>query len=53
VLGVDLRGHGSSDKPEQEYTMPGLAADAAWLCGRLGIEKPVPICTACVSCARA
>jgi len=43
VLGADLRGHGASDKPEQEYTMPGLAADVAWLCGRLAIEKPVLI----------
>jgi pimeloyl-ACP methyl ester carboxylesterase len=43
VLTVDLRGHGASDKPEQEYTIRGFADDVAWLCGELGITRPVVI----------
>src|SRR5580698_6226854 len=35
VISVDLRGHGKSDAPEQEYTMAGLADDLAWLCTEL------------------
>lgn len=41
VVAVDLRGHGESDKPEQEYTVAGFADDLAWLCRELGIHKPV------------
>jgi pimeloyl-ACP methyl ester carboxylesterase len=41
VIALDLRGHGQSDKPEQEYTIEGLADDAAWLCGELGVYRPV------------
>jgi len=41
VIGVDLRGHGMSGAPEQEYTMGGFADDIACLCGELGIQKPV------------
>lgn len=41
VVNIDLRGHGKSDKPKQEYTVAGFADDLAWLCGQLGIEKPV------------
>jgi pimeloyl-ACP methyl ester carboxylesterase len=41
VLAVDLRGHGQSDKPEQEYTVRGYAEDVAWLCYELGIYEPV------------
>jgi pimeloyl-ACP methyl ester carboxylesterase len=43
VVSVDLRGHGASDKPEQEYTIRGFADDVAWLCGELGIARPVVI----------
>jgi pimeloyl-ACP methyl ester carboxylesterase len=43
TIAVDLRGHGESDKPEQPYTMEGFADDVAWLCGQLGISKPVII----------
>jgi pimeloyl-ACP methyl ester carboxylesterase len=43
VVAVDLRGHGQSDKPQQDYTMAGFADDLVWLCGRLKIEKPVVI----------
>jgi pimeloyl-ACP methyl ester carboxylesterase len=43
VVSVDLRGHGGSDKPEQEYTIRGFADDVAWLCGELGITGPLVI----------
>jgi pimeloyl-ACP methyl ester carboxylesterase len=41
VVAVDLRGHGVSDAPEQEYTMAGFADDIAWQCAQLGLHKPV------------
>ncbi|WP_245286488.1 alpha/beta hydrolase [Bradyrhizobium sp. ARR65] len=43
VVAVNLRGHGASDAPEQEYTMAGLADDVAWQCAQLKLEKPVVI----------
>jgi pimeloyl-ACP methyl ester carboxylesterase len=41
TIAVDLRGHGQSDKPEQNYTIAGFADDIAWLCAHLGVTKPV------------
>jgi pimeloyl-ACP methyl ester carboxylesterase len=41
VINVDLRGHGESDKPRQEYTVAGFADDLAWVCGQLGVERAV------------
>lgn len=43
VVSVDLRGHGQSDKPQQDYTLAGLADDLAWLCDALGVYKPVVV----------
>src|ERR1700749_2750383 len=43
VVAVNLRGHGASDSPEQEYTVAGFADDIAWQCGQLELEKPVVI----------
>ncbi|MBM3933583.1 MAG: alpha/beta hydrolase [SAR202 cluster bacterium] len=43
VVSVDLRGHGESDCPAQDYTIDGFADDVAWLCDRLGIRSPVII----------
>lgn len=43
VVNVDLRGHGESDKPEQEYSMAAFADDLAWMCGQLNLEKPIVI----------
>jgi pimeloyl-ACP methyl ester carboxylesterase len=43
VVAVDLRGHGRSDTPEQDYTMAGFADDLAWLCAELGLTRPVVI----------
>jgi pimeloyl-ACP methyl ester carboxylesterase len=43
VLAVDLRGHGQSAKPRQDYTLAGLAEDCAWLCRQLGLERVVAV----------
>lgn len=43
VVALDLRGHGASDAPEQEYTMAVFADDVAWQCRAIGLEKPVII----------
>jgi pimeloyl-ACP methyl ester carboxylesterase len=43
VVAVDLRGHGASDAPEQDYTMAGFADDIAWQSRTLGLVKPVVI----------
>jgi pimeloyl-ACP methyl ester carboxylesterase len=41
VVAVDLRGHGASDAPEQEYTVSGFADDVAWLCEQVGVSRPI------------
>jgi pimeloyl-ACP methyl ester carboxylesterase len=41
VATLDLRGCGKSDRPEHGYDIPTFADDVAWLCGQLGIAKPV------------
>jgi pimeloyl-ACP methyl ester carboxylesterase len=43
VIGVDLRGHGESDKPQQAYTVAGFADDLVWLCNQIAVEKPVVV----------
>jgi pimeloyl-ACP methyl ester carboxylesterase len=43
VVTVDLRGHGQSDAPQQDYTMEGFADDLAWICERLGVDRPIVI----------
>src|SRR5918997_6092747 len=43
VVAVDLRGHGRSDKPQQDYTIQLFADDLAWTCHRIGVEKPVVV----------
>jgi pimeloyl-ACP methyl ester carboxylesterase len=43
TVSVDLRGHGESDKPHQEYTISGFADDLAWLCEQLNVERPVVV----------
>jgi len=43
VVAVNLRGHGASDAPEQDYTIAGFADDIAWQCRQLGLQKPVVI----------
>lgn len=43
TIAVDLRGHGDSDKPDQDYGISGFVDDVAWLCGKIGLEKPVVV----------
>lgn len=43
TVAVDLRGHGESDAPEQEYTIEGFADDLRWMCQELGLERPVVV----------
>lgn len=43
VVAINLRGHGASDAPEQEYTIAGFADDLAWQCARLGLQRPLVI----------
>jgi pimeloyl-ACP methyl ester carboxylesterase len=42
-VAVDLRGHGDSDAPVQEYTIEGFADDLAVMCRRLGLGRPVVV----------
>ena len=41
VLNAELRGHGDSDKPKQEYSIEGFAEDLVWLCTQQHMAKPV------------
>jgi pimeloyl-ACP methyl ester carboxylesterase len=43
VVAINLRGHGDSDAPKQDYTMAGFADDIAWQCARLALQRPVVI----------
>jgi pimeloyl-ACP methyl ester carboxylesterase len=43
VVLVDLRGHGESDAPQQDYTMAVFADDLAWFCTKLALVKPVMV----------
>jgi pimeloyl-ACP methyl ester carboxylesterase len=43
VVSVDLRGHGKSDAPHQDYTMAAFADDLAWLCTELALSKPIVV----------
>jgi pimeloyl-ACP methyl ester carboxylesterase len=41
VVAVDLRGHGTSPKPDTGYDVPTVAADVAALISSLGLVQPV------------
>jgi pimeloyl-ACP methyl ester carboxylesterase len=41
VVAVDLRGHGASDAPLQQYRMAAFADDLVWLCSQLEIVQPI------------
>jgi pimeloyl-ACP methyl ester carboxylesterase len=41
VIALDLRGHGASDAPAQDYPLADFTEDLAWLCGELGVYKPI------------
>ena len=43
VVAVDRRGHGQSDKPEQEYTITGFAEELGWTIRELGLDHPVVV----------
>jgi len=43
TVAVDLRGHGKSDAPQQDYTIAGFADDVAWMCRELNVSKPVVV----------
>jgi pimeloyl-ACP methyl ester carboxylesterase len=43
VVAVDLRGHGESDAPSQDYTMLAYAEDLAFLIQQLSMDRPVLI----------
>jgi len=43
IIAVDLRGHGESDKPDQDYDITGFADDMAWLIREIGLDRPVII----------
>lgn len=43
VVSVDLRGHGASDAPQQDYTMEVFADDVAALLRHLDVDRPVVI----------
>jgi pimeloyl-ACP methyl ester carboxylesterase len=43
VISVDLRGHGQSDVPQQDYTMPDFADDLVWLSRQLSLVKPIVV----------
>lgn len=43
TVALDLRGHGESDKPHQDYTIAAFADDVAWLCRQVRLERPVII----------
>jgi pimeloyl-ACP methyl ester carboxylesterase len=41
VIALDQRGHGESDKPDQDYGIPGFVDDLALLIDEVGLRKPV------------
>ena len=43
TVAVDLRGHGASDAPLQDYGPIGFADDLRWLCDHLGLERPIVV----------
>lgn len=43
VTALDLRGCGTSSRPEDGYDIPTLADDVAWLCDELGLARPVVV----------
>ncbi|MCU1489403.1 MAG: alpha/beta hydrolase fold protein [Acidimicrobiaceae bacterium] len=43
VVVVDLRGHGQSDKPVQDYTVDGFASDLLWIADQLEMNSVVII----------
>jgi pimeloyl-ACP methyl ester carboxylesterase len=42
-IALDQRGHGASDKPDQDYTVDGFVDDLAWFIRDLRLDRPVLI----------
>jgi pimeloyl-ACP methyl ester carboxylesterase len=38
-ISLDLRGHGGSDAPEQEYAVEAFADDVGWVCDQLAVTQ--------------
>lgn len=43
TVSVDLRGHGASDAPLQDYDVIGFADDLRFLCDHLGADRPIVV----------
>lgn len=43
IIAVDLRGHGESEKPDQDHDIAGFVDDMAWLIREIGLNRPVLI----------
>ncbi|MDQ2804525.1 MAG: alpha/beta hydrolase [Pseudomonadota bacterium] len=43
TVSIDLRGHGESDAPDQEYTIDVFVDDIAWMCEQLELARPILI----------
>lgn len=43
VVTLDLRGHGQSDKPHQDYTIVGFADDIVWIARQLELANVVAV----------
>ena len=43
IIAVNLRGHGASDKPDQDYDIAGFVDDMTWLIQEIGLDRPVII----------
>jgi pimeloyl-ACP methyl ester carboxylesterase len=43
TIAVDLRGHGASDAPVQDYNVAGFVDDLVWQCRELKLQRPVVV----------
>jgi pimeloyl-ACP methyl ester carboxylesterase len=43
TVAVDLRGHGASDAPVEDYTVASFVDDLAWQCRELELNKPIVV----------
>lgn len=43
IVAVDLRGHGESDAPRQDYSPTVFAQDLRWLCAELDLRAPIVV----------
>jgi pimeloyl-ACP methyl ester carboxylesterase len=43
VVALDLRGHGGSEKPDQDYTIAGFVDDLEWFIRDRGLVQPVVV----------